>query len=108
MLPEGLLKGPARPGKSYRCRSRTGRGAASPGPPLRVVRNPPTPPSSPASDAEDVAAIVEDIRRGLDFIRRGQGYGRVVVTIEVRPTGLAGWEVGPTFSRKPGKKGTGE
>jgi len=53
------------------------------------------------TDPEDLAAIVEDIRRGLAFVRGAQGYGEIVVRIQVRPEGLAGWEVAPGFSRKP-------
>ncbi len=57
--------------------------------------------SEPSTDPEDLAAIVEDVRRGLQFIRAAQGYGEVTVTIEVRPDGLAHWAISTKFTRKP-------
>lgn len=53
------------------------------------------------TDSEHLAAIVEDLRRGLDFIRAAQGYGEVAVHIQVRPNGIADWDVAPRFTRKP-------
>jgi len=54
------------------------------------------------TDPEDLAAIVEDVRRGLKFVRTGgQGYGEVVLRIQVRPKGIADWDVAPKFTRKP-------
>jgi hypothetical protein len=53
------------------------------------------------TDPEDLAAIVEDVRRGLQFIRNAQGFGEVVVRIQVRPGGIADWDVAPRFVRKP-------
>lgn len=53
------------------------------------------------TDPEDLAAIIEDVRRGLAFVRNAQGYGEVVVRIQVRPQGIADWDVAPKFTRKP-------
>ncbi len=53
------------------------------------------------TDPEDLAAIVEDVRLGLQFIRNAQGFGEVVVRIQVRPQGIADWDVAPRFVRKP-------
>jgi hypothetical protein len=53
------------------------------------------------TDPENLAAIVEDVRRGLQFIRHAQGYGEVLVRIQVRPQGIADWDVAPKFTRKP-------
>lgn len=53
------------------------------------------------TDPEDLAAIVEDMRRGLQFIRTVQGHGEIVVHIQVRPNGIADWAVAPKFTRKP-------
>ncbi len=53
------------------------------------------------ADAEYLAAIVEDVRLGLEFVRAAQGYGEVIVNIKVRPQGIADWDVAPRFTRKP-------
>ncbi len=53
------------------------------------------------TDPVDLAAIVEDIRRGVQFIRAAEGYGEVTVTLQVRPAGFAGWDMATKISRKP-------
>ena len=53
------------------------------------------------TDPEDLAAIVEDLRRCVAFVRQAEGYGEVTVRLQVRPQGFAGWEVSPVVSRKP-------
>lgn len=53
------------------------------------------------TDPEDLAAIIEDVRRGLRFVRDAQGFGEIVVRIQVRPQGIADWDVAPKFTRKP-------
>lgn len=55
------------------------------------------------TDSEHLAAIVEDLRLGLEFIRAAQGYGEVAVCVQVRPNGIADWDVAPRFTRKPEK-----
>lgn len=57
------------------------------------------------TDDGDLAAILEDVRECLLFIRQAQGYGEIVVRIQVRPGGFAGWEVAPSFTRKPRARG---
>jgi hypothetical protein len=53
------------------------------------------------TDVTDLAAIREDIVEGLAFIRNAQGYGEVVVRIQLRKGTITGWEVGPSFTRRP-------
>jgi len=60
------------------------------------------------TDPEDLAAIVDDVRRGMEFIRRGYGYGAVTIEIQVRPNGIAEWIVTPCFTRKPRREGKRE
>ena len=60
-----------------------------------------------ATDPEDIAGIVEDIRRGLAFVRAAHGYGEVVIRIEVKPGGITDWDVAPKFTRKPRREVTG-
>jgi hypothetical protein len=50
---------------------------------------------------DDIEAIVRDMETGLRFIRSAEGYGALVVEIQVRPHGTAQWRVIPAFSRKP-------
>lgn len=63
-------------------------------------------------DSVEIASIVEDLRKGLRFVREAQGYGELVLRIVVKPGGIAEWEVGPVFRRKPhwgqGSKGATE
>jgi hypothetical protein len=54
-----------------------------------------------ATDSDDIEAIVRDMVTGLRFIRSAEGYGELVVEIQVRPHGIAQWRVAPAFSRKP-------
>jgi hypothetical protein len=58
------------------------------------------------TDPEDIAAIVEDLRRCVDFVRQADGYGEVTMRLQVRPQGFAGWEVSPVVSRKPRREST--
>ncbi|MBN2391643.1 MAG: hypothetical protein JXR84_13040 [Anaerolineae bacterium] len=60
-----------------------------------------------AMDPEDLAAIVEDLRRCVAFVRQAEGYGEVTVRLQVRPQGFAGWEVSPVVSRKPRRETAG-
>lgn len=58
-------------------------------------------PGQPVTDTEDIAAIVEEVRRAVRNVRQAQGYGKVEVTINIRPAGFAGWEVASVVSVKP-------
>lgn len=58
------------------------------------------------TDPEDLAAIVEDVRRCVAFVRQADGYGEVMVRVQVRPQGFAGWDVSPMVSRKPRRDST--
>jgi len=49
----------------------------------------------------DIAGIVEDIRQGLAFVQAAQGYGAVVIKIELRQGGITAWSVAPEVTRKP-------
>lgn len=60
-----------------------------------------TPTLHATTDNDDIQAIVEDIVTGLRIIRGAQGYGELVIEIQVRPHGIAQWSVAPAFSRKP-------
>lgn len=60
-----------------------------------------TKPIETETDPEDLAAIVEDVRRGLQFIRNACGFGEILMRIHVRPKGIANWEVAPQITRKP-------
>ena len=58
-------------------------------------------PTDALTDPEDLAAIVEDVRRCVAFVRQADGYGEVTVRLQVRPQGFAGWEIASMVSRKP-------
>lgn len=54
-----------------------------------------------SGDELDIAGIVADIRHGLAFVQAAQGYGAVVIKIELRQGGITAWSVAPEITRKP-------
>jgi len=70
-----------------------------------VIARPRPSPQVDVHDPEDLAEILLDLRKGLRFIRDGQGYGRVTVEVVVRKGQITGWETAPALSRKPGHSG---